>query len=97
MCVCHVSQVSPWDVDTDVEERLRQEEAARRAAAAAAAAAELARQEAAAEAARQKRRQNQRARFGECGAGRCVGVCCCDWDCVGHLGSLMVYNCSACF
>lgn len=59
-------QVCPWDVDTDVEERLRQEEAARKAAAAAAAAEELARQEAAAEAARQKRRQNQRARLGEC-------------------------------
>jgi hypothetical protein len=62
-------QVSPWDVDTDVEERWRQEEEAKKAAAAAAAAEELARQEAAAEAARQKRRQNQRARFGECDAG----------------------------
>lgn len=71
----HVAQVSPWDVDTDVEERLREEEAARKAAAAAAAAAELARQEAAAEAARQKRRQNQRARFGE-HARACSGALC---------------------
>jgi hypothetical protein len=66
-------QVSPWDVDTDVEERLRQEEEARKAAAAAAAAEELARQEAAAEAAREKRRQNQRARLGECGSKVDVG------------------------
>lgn len=66
-------QVSPWDVDTDVEERLRQEEEARKAAAAAAAAEELARQEAAAEAARQKRRQNQRARLGECSNNTLLG------------------------
>lgn len=65
-------QVCPWDVDTDVEERLRQEEAAKKAAAAAAAAEELARQEAAAEAARQKRRQNQRARLGE----SALHICC---------------------
>lgn len=67
VCVlyCCCCQVSPWDVDTDYEERLRQEEEAKKAAAAAAAAEELARQEAAAEAARQKRRQNQRARLGK--------------------------------
>lgn len=72
--VC-LPQVSPWDVDTDVEERWRQEEEAKKAAAAAAAAEELARQEAAAEAARQKRRQNQRARFGECNLLACCSCC----------------------
>jgi hypothetical protein len=58
-------QVSPWDVDTDREEILRQEEEARREAAATAAAEELARQEALAEEARQRRRANQRT-FGAC-------------------------------